>query len=385
MSERVGWMMRRPRRVAWIYRSPDTSTFRYRVSNIVDALNNDPDCDIGAGWFSELELDSMHHLIERLDAVVIVRYPCSGPLLRLMDRARHCRVPLIFDSDDLVFDPKFAPFVMDAIGVDGEDFRNWSLWLAYMGQLQQTVSRCDAGLTTGVPLQERMAPYFDEGRVALIPNFLNRDQERYSRELLDAKRDSGWKRDGAVTVGYFSGTPTHARDFAVVSPALHRLLVDDPEVRLRVVGRLDVLGELADLPSERVDVMPFMDYVALQRAIAGVEVNLAPLQHHAFTACKSELKYFESAAVGSWTIASSTPAFTGAIADGRTGRVVRAHEWDDALRESVDLARDTAGYQQRAEESADEVYQRYGWDRQVQTIVEALTTTGLAEVGKGRR
>ena len=58
-------LLRRPRRVAWIYRAPDTSTFRYRAANMVAALNADPDCDIGAAWFSETELDAITHLVPR--------------------------------------------------------------------------------------------------------------------------------------------------------------------------------------------------------------------------------------------------------------------------------------------------------------------------------
>jgi len=377
LAARIGQLMRRPKRVAWIYRTPDTSTFRYRVANMVAAINHDESSDIGAAWFSETELDSINHLVGRLDALVLVRYPFSAPLQRLVDRARHHDVRLIFDSDDLVFDPELVQVVMDAVGADREDFRNWQLWFAYMAQLNATMSACRGGLTTGTPLRQKMAPHFPRGEVAIVPNFLDRQQEAYSRALLAAKRGTGWAREGPVTIGYFSGTPTHAHDFAIAAPAIARLLRADHGVRLRVVGRLDVVDELAEF-GDQIEVLEFMDYLSLQRAIAEVEINVAPLQHHYFTACKSDLKYFEAAAVGTWTVASSSPAFSDAIEDGVTGRVARAHQWDEALDEAVALARDTQAYSARAEVAAERVYQRYGWDRHTDTITRALDLDGSA-------
>lgn len=376
---RLKRMMSRPRRVAWIYRIPDTSTFRYRAANMVAALNADPDCDIGAAWFSEAEIPALLHLVPRLDAIVLVRYPYCAPLARLVERADQAGVPLVFDADDLVFDPSFAPLIMDALDQDHEDYGHWEHWYGHLGQLRATMERCGGALATGEPLRRHLESRVGEGRVGLAPNFLDRQQQAYSRDLLQAKRDSGWSRDGAVTIGYFSGSPTHAKDFAVVAPALHRLLVDDPATKLRVVGRLDVLGDLAELPPEQVEVVGFMNFVELQRAIADVEVNLAPLQQHPFTACKSELKYFEAAAVGTWSIASPSPAFAGSIVDGESGRLARAHEWDDALREAVQLARDTTPYSERAEQAAAAAHERYGWDRQSSVISAALDTAAQTE------
>lgn len=373
LSERISTLLRRRRRVAWIYRSPDTSTFRYRAANMVAAVNADESSEVSAAWFSETELAAIAHLIPRLDRIVVVRYPMSGPLLRFLDRARHHQVPLVFDSDDMVFDPQFVPLVMDAIGTDTEDFASWVWWYSYTAQLEASMSWCQSGFTTGAALQEKMGPYFGARGARVIPNFLDRRQQGYSRQLLEAKMSRRFARRGPVSIGYFSGTATHGQDFAMVIPALSRLLRSDPQVRLRVVGRLDVAGAFDDV-ADQIDIVPFMDYLALPRAIAEVEINLAPLQHHLFTACKSELKYFEAAAVGTWTAASALPAFQDAIEHGVTGALVRAHEWDDALAEAVDLARDTAAYAERAEIAAERVYARYGWDRQSEHLSAALAS-----------
>lgn len=375
LSDRIGQLFRKPRRIAWIYRSPDTSSFRYRVANMVAALNSSDDSDVSAAWFTDAELDAVDHLVEHLDAIVVVRYPYGAALSRFLTRAGHAGVPLVFDVDDLVFDPELVPLLMEAIGENIERFARWETWYAQTAQLQATARSCQAGLTTTLPLQQRLAPYFPVGGVEVVPNFLDRRQDAYSRQLLDAKQSGGVGRSGPVTIGYFSGSATHAHDFAVAAPALGRLLRSDPEVRLRVVGSLDVVGELAEL-SSRIEVVRFMDYLSLQRSIAEVEVNIAPLQHHPFTVCKSELKYFEAAAVGTWTVASATPAFAAAIEDGRTGRAVRAHEWDDALGEAVALARDSTEYTLRTDAAAVAAYERFGWNAVAHQLEDALSTCG---------
>ena len=56
MAERVGTMLDGTHRVAFVYRSPDTSTFRYRVANTVDALNHAPGHHVRAAWFCDDEL-----------------------------------------------------------------------------------------------------------------------------------------------------------------------------------------------------------------------------------------------------------------------------------------------------------------------------------------
>ena len=174
------------------------------------------------------------------------------------------------------------------------------------GPPQRHLAACRGATTTNSLLANRLSAYVEDG-AAIVPNVMNRTQQAYSRELLDAKVASGFRRDGPVTIGYFSGTPSHVRDFAIASPSMARLLDEDEDVSVRIVGYLDDLGAL-EPHRERVEFQKFMHYVELQRSIAEVEVNIAPLSHTAFNICKSDLKFFEAAAVGTWTVASHTPS-----------------------------------------------------------------------------
>ena len=140
---------------------------------------------------------------------------------------------------------------------------------------------------------------------------------------------------------------------------------------VRIVGYLDDLGAL-EPHRERVEFQKFMHYVELQRSIAEVEVNIAPLSHTAFNICKSDLKFFEAAAVGTWTVASHTPSLDDAIDDGVTGRLAKAHEWDGALREAVALARDTRAYADRVTPAAEVAHPRWAWDSVAEPLTRAL-------------
>lgn len=364
-------------RVAWLYEKPDTSTFRYRCFNPVETLAATQPA-IGAAWFELEDIPVLLDELPSLSALVICRVRYDLAVARLVARARATGVRLLFDCDDLVFDTRHVHLLLDTLDQDTAPAIAWDTWFAMIGRLEATARLCEAGITTNDVLADHLARTIGGGTrrvpVGIVPNYFERRQQEVSRELLAAKRARGFRGNGRVTIGYFSGTPTHNRDFAVAAPALARLLAADPGVDIRVVGFLDPSGPLAPF-RHRVEVVPLQDYINLQRVIAEVEVNIAPLQDNVFTNCKSELKFFEAAAVGTWTIASPIFTFRRAIRDGETGRLARAHEWDAALAEAVALVRDSERFAPMAEAAAAEVDIRYGWDRFTDHIVAA---TGLA-------
>ncbi len=372
LEERLGALRRGSRRIAWLYEKPDSSTFRYRCFNPPRTLAAARP-DIGAAWFQIGELEALSFELRALTVLVICRVRYNAGIGRLVARAKGLGVKVIFDCDDLVFNPDYAHLIMETLDQDTSMEAAWDIWFAALGRLQGTAALCDAGITTNDFLGERLRQTLKGAPVGIIPNYFDRAQQELSARLFAAKAVRGFKGDGRITIGYFSGTPTHNRDFAVAASAIARLMHADPGVDLRIVGFAPPTGPLAELAT-RIEIVPLQDYLNLQRVIAEVEVNIAPLQDNVFTNCKSELKYFEAAAVGTWTIASPTHTFRHAIEDGKTGRLAQAHEWDNALQEAVALARDPAAYGERAHVAAEAVKHRYAWDGQAAAILDA---TGL--------
>ena len=86
------------------------------------------------------------------------------------------------------------------------------------------------------------------------------------------------------------------------------------------------------IEDKKISYLPMMNFKDLQREIAKVDVNIAPLVINDFTNCKSELKFFEAGAVETTTIASPTYTFKQAIRDGENGFLAQPGEWYDKLK-----------------------------------------------------
>jgi glycosyltransferase involved in cell wall biosynthesis len=370
-DQRMRQLLAQPRRIAYFYERPDTSTFRYRAFNPGLTLAAKPDLAVSAAWFDDRDLNADDSFIDAAHALVICRARYNARVANMVARARARGIPVLFDCDDLVFDVKRAYLLVDSLGVDQSSEAVWDYWFAYMARIGATLRLCDSLVTTNGYLAERAVEYEPRLRAAIVPNYLNPLQQDLSQRCYRAKEESGWARDGRIHIGYFSGTPTHARDFAIVAPAICRLLANDPRIVLRVAGFLDPDQELMRY-RDRIEFYPLQDFLNLQRLIAEVEINIAPLQDNSFTNCKSELKFFEAAICGTLTLASPTVSFRNSIAHGKTGFLAPSHAWDLALEEAVAVVEDKSRYSAIARTAFDFVQKAYGWDRHAHTIARAV-------------
>jgi glycosyltransferase involved in cell wall biosynthesis len=352
-------------RVAYLYPRPNAGTFRYRVLNMIEALAT-VDPSIAATWFSGEELGARDRILERADLIVICHAKYDRVLADLVARARGLGKPVLYDIDDLVFDIRYVHLVLDYLDhpTREDDFDYWFADFARYGALMLA---CDRVILTNAYLAER-AEAFSGLPTRVVPNFMNQAQLTRSASILERKRHSGFARDGRIHLGYFSGSPTHRRDFAVLEDAVLDLLDRDPRVVLRVVGFLELDERFAPF-AERIETFPLQDPIRLQELIGEVELNLVPLHHNPFTECKSELKVFEAGAVG--TISLASPAFTlrRAIRDGETGYLAPSHAWRETLDRAIQAL---DAYPDMALAAADAVLQRDTPAAQGPRVVEAL-------------
>jgi hypothetical protein len=357
-------------RVAFLYGTPDTSTFRYRVYNIVEALRASPDCELRASWFAEAEIEALRAILPRLSTLVLARLRISRAVSDLIATAKAFGVQVLLDCDDLVFDLRYAQLVSVNIGNPTDIESALDSWYAYIGRLNATAQLCDGGITTNRFLAEKLENVCN-GPVSVIQNFLNYRQEELSRRLLAIKAKRDFRGNGRVMIGYFSGSPTHNNDFRAALGSIIQLMDEDSGIDIRIVGFMDCHNELNRFGA-RVDMIPLQDWLNLQVKIAEVDINIAPLQLNDFTHCKSELKYFEAAVVGTYTIATRSHTFEHAINDPRDGTLVENGEWYEALQSATSLVRDPVRYAPLAIHTAERAYQRYGSDRNIEAIKAAL-------------
>ena len=368
-EQRIVALSRGENRVAYFYEKPDTSTFRYRIYNMIQALSLTSGRTSGA-WFDRDDFeraDRLDRVLGLCDVLVICRARYTGRINRMVTRARARGCRVLFDVDDLVFDPAYLHLIVETLDVRTTDDATWDWWFAYIGRLGATLDLCDAAIATNDALGARVAA-FSGKPVHIVPNFLNREQTDLSRAIMDAKRESGFARDGRIHLGYFSGTPTHNRDFEIVSDALARLMDDDPRLVVRVAGFMEGVGKL-EKHRDRMEFFPLQDFLNLQRLLGESEVNLIPLQDNAFTNCKSELKYFEAAAVGAISVATPTGALRDAIVPGVTGYLATALEWEETLRAVI---RNLDDHREMIDMAERDALDRYAPERQGSVIETVL-------------
>jgi glycosyltransferase involved in cell wall biosynthesis len=320
------------RHVAYFYPRPNTGTFRYRVLNMIEALMT-TGASVGASWFSGSELAYLDAIIERADVIVICHAKYSRDFAQLVASARALGKRILYDIDDLVFDERYVHLILNYLDHSTNDV-DMNYWFADFGRYGALMRLCDGVILTNEFLAER-AREFSGLPTEVVPNFMNRAQLRHSASILEDKILSGFSRDGHIHVGYFSGSPTHRRDFSIIEDALFQLMNRDSRIVLVIVGFLEPDSRFLRF-GERVEVFPLQNVLNLQRSISEVEINVVPLQDNVFTNCKSELKVFEASAVGTISIASPTFTLRGAIRDGETGFLAPAQAWRQALDRAID-------------------------------------------------
>lgn len=367
LLERIKMLARGERRVAYFYETANNSTFRYRAYNMVQVLNEEKNNDVSASYFFLNDLHRIDEIADYADLLVICRTGYSYRINQLITRFRVMGKRVLFDIDDLVFNTSYAHLIMSTLDQNSEQAEAWDYWFAYLGRMGETLRMCDGALTTNDYLAARIS-VFSGLPVNVVPNFINKEQLELSESLFCRKEESGFASDDKICLGYFSGSPSHNLDYAVITSALEEVMENDPRVELMVVGYIEAGSQLSRF-GHRIKRRPFHDYVNLQRLVGSVEFNLMPLQANDFTNCKSELKYFEAAIAGTLSIASPSHTYVAAIQDGKNGYIAQAHRWASVIQRAIENI-DT--YPDMAATAYADARSKYAWFNQRESILNAL-------------
>ena len=120
VAERFRWLAHGEFRVAYLYERQDSSTFRYRAYNMVEALNAGSTRVSGA-WFFAHEWEELGERVGMLDALVVCRCRYSYRLDALISRARARGIHVIYDVDDLVVDVDMVPLVVHTLAETSDE------------------------------------------------------------------------------------------------------------------------------------------------------------------------------------------------------------------------------------------------------------------------
>jgi glycosyltransferase involved in cell wall biosynthesis len=297
---------------------------RYRCDHQAEELSFlGASCDVA-------QYDDVNHAeaLERYECFVLHRLRWSDGLASLIERATAAEKLVVFDSDDLIFEPSHVDHF--AFLDDAPEAARAS-WLKKLERYRKTLQACDGAMVSTEPL----ADYTREltNRVEVVFNAVSAEMVKQADDALTSARPQA---NGDVTLAYLSGTRTHNRDFLVAADALLWALETYPAVLLLAVGPLD-LDPRFERYASRVQTMPEQPWQRLPEIIAGIDVNLAPLERDSpFTTCKSCVKYAEAGLLGVPTVASPAGDFVRAIEHGRNGFLADSDaDWHDTLRQLI--------------------------------------------------
>lgn len=189
----------------------------------------------------------------------------------------------------------------------------------------------DTVVTTTDNLRERLLKL--NRHIAVIPNMLSIKQvgERHEERA----------RDGIVRMGYM-GTFTHQGDFQMILLPVMRLLKRYPEsLELELVGGISDMGLLGTMPNiKRISIEGRDNYLQFWKWVKEEthwDIGLAPLKLSKFTACKSDVKYLDYAAMGCCGVFSDHPAYSCTVRDMENGMLAEndAEVWSEKIEQLI--------------------------------------------------
>lgn len=275
-------------------------------------------------------------MVDRYQWLWLHRVPYSDRVGSLIETARRSAKPVVYDTDDLVFDEKIVSYMRSTEWMSAREVEQ--VFASAKGY-SQTLSHCNFATVSTDYLCDEVRRLLPNMRCFVTPNMISDEQLTLAQQALQAEDPGSVKSKQNLTIGYFCGTRTHNADFRECSPALVRIMKAYPMVRLMLVGYLDVGREFAVF-GRRVRRHRFVPWQRLSNLLTNVDINLAPLEpENPFTQCKSDLKYLEAAIMGVPTVASAVGAFTQSIDHGENGFLCRTEaDWFDCLSRLIEDA-----------------------------------------------
>ncbi|MDY6902146.1 MAG: glycosyltransferase [Cyanobacteriota bacterium] len=299
--------------------------YRYRCHNQAEILKH-------LGYSVDVYLADKfpyEQLLKNYQVIIAHRVPYTKEFEQFVNRANKLNKTVIFDTDDLVFD---ASKLNQIDAYNKMNLQEKQLYESGVRRYRKSLELCDAVIVSTDKLKQEVERKFPDKIVVISRNIISDEMEQ---EAIKA-RELYVPKDNKIRIAYFSGTRTHAKDFAECVFALKTILKEYSHVVLMVVGHLDIPEELQEFSSQ-IEIFPLVPWQDLPELYRKVDINIAPLEKdNDFTASKSELKFFEAGLVSVPTVASNVGAYHFAIEDRVNGILCSTtDEWENALREMV--------------------------------------------------
>jgi O-antigen biosynthesis protein len=296
---------------------------KYRVTQKIEAFKR---LGIDCRAVSFTSIDDCLREIPLNSMVIFYRTPYLPAVQTYLKECKRLDVRTLYDIDDLVFDiPEYEkhPVFQNMKRKEKKSFLKGS------ELYQKCLSACDHAIASTPVLAEYMRKYTG-GEVFLVENGLDEFTLRIGERSLLAP-----KKSKKIVIGYGSGTKSHDDDFALVVPALGRILAKYDHVTIALHGYLNIPSELGEFANQ-IQKVQFLEPEDYHSAVGSFSINLAPLQSSPFNDAKSNIKFLEAAICGVPTVSSKTSTYTQVISNGESGFLADSdEEWFNALEKLI--------------------------------------------------
>lgn len=318
----------------------------------------------------------LDRMASQADLLLLYRVPANRQVLRVLDRAIAAGVGRIGLVDDLIFrsEGEFVPTF-----VAGLEQR--ALWQEGADRYASVLALCDEVLASSPELvaeveQLGVASY-------LYRDALTAEELALGQAARAAAAEEPSRKD--FSVGYFSGTATHAGDFARAAGGLAAAMRANARISLRVLGPLIMPPELAKF-SARISHGPLISWAELPARIAAVDLNLAPIDTQSrFSVAKGATKVMEAAACGVASIGSPTSSHRAAIASGGGWLADTEEEWRHCILEAATGQSDIASAGARAFQHITDDYGANSRTDDMQKLLARVAARARPEASRARR
>jgi len=286
---------------------------------------------------------------DKFAVFILHRMVYDERLQKFMDILKKNKKTIIFETDDLLFDPQYLHQV-DYL----KNINEWEKKLYKNGLGSQILD--DAAVAAAVTTTSFLATKLRKRKekVFISTNKLSDEDLSFAQKIREEKRLKG---DKTVVLGYFSGTPGHDKDLGTIAAVLSRLFDKYPHLYLSIAGPLVLSDELKAYEA-RIIRVPFTSSRKKHlENVASVDINIVPLENNDFCTAKSELKFFEAGILEVPTVAFANQTFCEAIRDGEDGFVAENETaWESKLAQLIESAELRNSIASKAYQTA---YQRY--------------------------
>lgn len=272
------------------------ASVRYRAFNTADDLRSVGVCaDV-----CHVAQFAMSYLTQ-YNVFIFIRPIYEGACKKVIDLLKRHNKTIVADFDDLLFGEENVQYAPRFINGHGSK----RFLAAAFHRYTQAVRCFDFFIASTYPLAEKIQQQKPDARCTVIHNGVSK---RWF-ELAAKARKSDERR-----IGYYAGGACHNADFRRIGPALRRCLQAHPHVQLSLPEALALPEEIKGIP--QLERFKKMHFLLLPNEMAKCSVTIAPLLENPFNACKSAIKFLESAAAGTPIVATSIPDFHRFACDG---------------------------------------------------------------------